>query len=248
MSSNLCLHAGAFKATREDVDKIVTPESTETWYPIPHGLLIDQTIGQLEAAGLKVESEMHGLTPDGNRYFGVFNLAGSDGASLLDDYHLSVGLRNSHDQSLVAGLALGTHVFVCDNLAFGAEVTIARKHTRFIERDLPNLMASAVEKIVSRGPAMRNRIEQYKNTGFDDATAHDVIVRSLDARVISPPRIGDVLDNWRKPPHNEFQPRTGWSLFNAFTETLKRYEPNAMAKRSNALYGLFDLACGVSVN
>ncbi len=248
MSGSLCLHAGAFQSTRDDVAKVATPEGTDTWFPIPHSLLIDQTIGQLEAAGLRIDSEMHGLTPNGGRYFGVFNLIGSDGASASDDYHLAVGLRNSHDQSLVAGLALGTHVFVCDNLAFGAEVTIARRHTRFIERDLPNLMAGAVEKIVSRGPAMQNRISQYKNTEFNDMDAHDMVIRSLDARVVSSPRIPDVLDNWRNPKHNEFQPRDAWSLFNAFTETLKRYEPHGMAKRSNALYGLFDLACGVSVN
>jgi hypothetical protein len=28
-------------------------------------------------------------------------------------------------------------VFVCDNLAFSGEIKIARKHTRFIVRDLP---------------------------------------------------------------------------------------------------------------
>jgi hypothetical protein len=246
--SKLCLHAGAFNVTREQVAQVHTPEGTDTWYPIPHETLIDQTIGQLEAAGLQIESEMHGLTPSGERYFGVFNLIGNDGASASDDYQLSVGLRNSHDQSIVAGLSLGTRVFVCDNLAFSGEVTLARRHTRFIERDLPNLMAGAIEKVVSRGPAMRNRIQQYKDSHMLKKDAHDIIVRALDARVISAPRIADVLQNWREPNHEEFRPRTGWSLFNAFTETLKRYEPHSMAKRSNALYGLFDLACGVSVN
>jgi hypothetical protein len=243
--TSLCLHSGAFQATRDQVVAVDTPPATDSWFPIPHSRLIDQTIGQLQAAGLRVDSEMHGLTPDGSRYFGVFNLA----PDRIDaDFNLAVGLRNSHDKSIVAGLALGTHVFVCDNLAFGAEVTIARKHTRFIERDLPRLMADAIHRVVDRSGAMNRRVDAYKGTGVADPVAHDLIVRSLDAGVISPPRMADVLGQWRNPKHDEFQSRTAWSLFNAFTETLKRYEPHGMAKRSNALYGLFDLACGVSMN
>ena len=61
-----------------------------------------------------------------------------------DDYGLVIGLRNSHDKSFPASIALGSGVFVCDNLAFSAEVTIARRHTRFIERDLPRVVHTAV--------------------------------------------------------------------------------------------------------
>ena len=42
---------------------------------------------------------------------------------------------------------MGSAVFVCDNLAFSAEVTIARRHTRFIERDLPRIVHTAVGRL-----------------------------------------------------------------------------------------------------
>lgn len=243
--SNLILHAGALSATREQIAAVETPAATDNWFPVPHSRLIEQTIGQLQAGGLQVVSESHGLSKDGGRYFGVFNLAPSQ---IDADFNLAVGLRNSHDKSLAAGLALGTRVFVCDNLAFSGEVRIGRKHTRFIERDLPRLMADAVNRVVERGPAMQQRVEAYKNTDVIDAVAHDIVVRSIDSGVIGAPCVPHVLKEWREPKHAEFASRTAWSLFNAFTETLKRYEPHAMAKRSRALYGLFDLASGVSLN
>nr|MBS0019438.1 hypothetical protein [Gammaproteobacteria bacterium] len=49
-----------------------------------------------------------------------------------------VGLRGSYDQTLPRGLAVGSRVFVCDNLAFSGEVTIKTKQTTFIGQRLPS--------------------------------------------------------------------------------------------------------------
>ena len=35
-----------------------------------------------------------------------------------------------------------------------------------------------------------------------------------------------MLAHWRKPEHEEFAPRTAWSLFNAFTEAFKEINPH----------------------
>ena len=37
------------------------------------------------------------------------------------DYSLVLGLRNSHDKTFPASLALGSQVLVCDNLSFFGE-------------------------------------------------------------------------------------------------------------------------------
>ena len=34
-------------------------------------------------------------------------------------------------------------------------------------------------------------------------------------------QVPKVLGDWRKPRHEAFEPRTAWSLFNCFTETMK---------------------------
>src|SRR5262249_51585397 len=84
--------------------------------------------------GLHVVQEGHGLWRDGQRYFGLMEVRNGSNA---DDFGLVVGLRNSHDKSFPAALALGSRVFVCDNLAFSGEVKLSRKHTTYIWRDLP---------------------------------------------------------------------------------------------------------------
>ena len=61
-----------------------------------------------------------------------------------EDYCWVLGLRNSHDKTFPTGIVAGASVFVCDNLSFSGEVKFARKHTRFIMRDLPMLTGRAV--------------------------------------------------------------------------------------------------------
>jgi len=48
-----------------------------------------------------------------------------------------------------------------------------------------------------------------------------------------------VIEAWEEPKHEEFTPRTAWSLFNAFTETQKGAPPRAQMEGSLRLSSLF---------
>jgi hypothetical protein len=88
------------------------------------------------------------------------------------------------------------------------------------------------------------RIERYKGSGLRDKSAHDLIVRAFDLKAITNRMIPVVLKEYREPRHPEFQDRTVWSLFNAFTETLKGNLPE-LPRRSEALTALLDSHCGL---
>ena len=90
-----------------------------------------------------------------------------------------------------------------------------------------------------------SRIANYKLTDLDDRTAHDLVVRALDVGVCPNRQIPLVLHEWRMPRHEEFQPRNVWSLFNAFTETLKG-NLTELPRRTEALHGLLDNHVGLS--
>jgi hypothetical protein len=243
---NLVVHAGGIRVDREGIQKAQTPRAQGIWRPIPHIRLLGEVQKTLERSGLKVTAEAHALSHEGNRYFGLMQLAGGDGAS-ASDYGFVVGLRNSHDKSFPAGLAVGSGVFVCDNLAFSGEIEIARKHTTNINRDLPNLIERAVGRIGDARIQQDRRIAAYKTTELSDAQAHDFLIRSVDAQVIANRRITDVLQEWRSPRHPEFaEGRTAWRLFNAYTEILKDANLFERPKTTQALHGLMDTACGLA--
>ena len=160
---------------------------------------------------------------------------------------LVVGLRNSHDKSCPASIALGAAVFCCDNLSFSGEVTLARRHTRYIERDLPRVVTTAIGNLVDMRQKQDRRIAQYKATELIDSQAHDLVVRALGASVVPATQVPKVLAEWRQPRHREFAEdgRTAWRLFNAFTEVLKGRNVAMLPRRTQALHGLLDASCGL---
>ena len=258
-SADLILHSGAREVTRDMVRAIPTPEATDTWTPIPHAELIDLTLSNLTDSGMRVIEERHGLYKDGARYFGVFKLGGDTPRVNINDvvdatirratdepqdWAMAVGLRNSHDKSFPANLLGGSWVFVCDNLAFNGEIKLVRRHTRFIMRDIPNLVSRAVATLVEKRGAIAQRIEIYKNTELVERDAHDLLIRALDARAITGSQLPKVLDEWRKPRHEEFEPRNAWSFVNAATEVLKD-SPALLPARTMALNGVVDRFAGV---
>ena len=52
-------------------------------------------------------------------------------------------------------------------------------------------------------------------------TADSLILRSYEKGIISTLQLPKVLEEWRHPSFEEFEPRTAWSLFNAFTAVLR---------------------------
>ena len=241
---NLILHCGAHRVDRSEVQSIETPRPTETWTPIPHMELIQNVERILAVTKLTIASSAHSLTHDGARYFGLMEIQSQ--ASGSDDYCWVLGLRNSHDKTFPAGITAGAQVFVCDNLSFSGEVKLARKHTRFIVRDLPQLVGRAIGKLMEKWHDQDRRISVYKEKRLTNVTAHDLIIRGCDVGVCSNRLIPAVLSEWRTPRYEEFGKRNVWSLFNAFTESLKTGNLAELPKRTEALHGLLDSYVGLN--
>lgn len=240
---NLMLHAGGSKVDRNELSNVITPPATDSWQPVPHAELLDAVGNTLTRSGMTIISEAHGLAREGARYFGLLQVANGHNA---EDYSLVVGLRNSHDKSFPAGLCVGSGVFVCDNLAFNSEIVLSRKHTRFITRDLVGLVDRAVGILGDHRQQQDNRIAAYKTHGLTDAAAHDVLINAMDARIIGTCQLPKVLEQWRAPKHDDFRPRTAWSIFNAFTEIIRGNAETSLI-RTQRLHGLMDSVCGIAL-
>lgn len=239
--NGLVLHTGGHHVTREEVAAVATPENTRTWYPIPHMQLIERVESALETLNLRVTEQAHALAKDGLRYFGLMRVANGHEAG---DYSYVMGLRNAHDRSFTASLAVGSQVFICDNLAFSGEIQIARKHTLHIQRDLPLLAVNAVGQLTSKWGDMDKRIGLYKQRYLTDARAHDLIIRGVDANAATITQVPAILQHWREPLHAEFQDKTAWRLFNAFTEVDKGTSLAVLPQRTIALHALMDAEVG----
>lgn len=270
--NGLILHCGASRVERTEVFEAKTPEPEGSHYPIPHALLLEELEKNLETNGFTIEEEAHALTRGGARYFGLIRVSKKAAVPCMDepapagapegfykveteqtDFGLVIGLRNTHDRSWAAALVMGNHVFCCDNLAFSGEVLVGRKHTRNIARDLPRLIPRAFGALGAERVRMEERVEWYKKTEIDNRRAHDIIVRSIvDEKVFPASNLPAIVNEWRASKHEEFQPRTIWSLSNAYTEVAKPAEGKPgnvqlLTRRTQNLYGFLDKELGLSL-
>ena len=241
---SLSLHCGSVPAERADIDKIITPPSTATHCPIGHGTFLDLAENRMRAIGLTVDKRRYGLNHDGNDLFATFEITKSgEGHGAFTNL---VGLRNSHIKHFSAGLVTGARVFVCDNLSINGEITMKRRHTPGIMNTLPHQIDEMVDQLSHKWKMNECRYDGYHDTVLTSEQVHDLVMLSFREGAIASSKISKVMDCWDTPPHEEFEPRTAWSLFNAFTEVHKD-TPGKIIERSRSLHTAFDTFCEPAV-
>ena len=237
----LKLHVDASNVQRDELKGVPTPLPTPTWQPVSHEAFDSLVRASLAQTGIKITQSYYGLsqpTEEGyrHRFFAVLE---TEDKILDGQVGLTIGLRNSTDQSMSAGLVYGNRVFVCDNMAFTGEYVIRRKHTARILDDLPAIIDQGVGQYFEQAERQRILIERLQNQPLTDQEAYHAMVNAAARGIIPYSGIKAVRQEWHEPGQAVFSTRTSWSLYNSFTEVLKRYIPEATAERTLRLTGFF---------
>ena len=103
----LIMQEGKF-VSRDEVARVDTPNSTDTWRPVPHIDVIEAVTEVVRAHDWDIEGEKFGLAREGQKMFGVMEISRSSSP----EWHRCIGIRNSHDKSFAVGLSAG--IVVCD--------------------------------------------------------------------------------------------------------------------------------------
>lgn len=234
--SQLLLHRGGWEATKVDLAAVAVPQETDSYVPVPYGRFVEEVELHVPRFGLTITDARFALARDGLQMFGVLTCTSCVGHT---DYALAIGLRNSYDRSLSVGLVAGSRVFCCDNLAFSGEVGMNRKHTVHVFRDLPDL----IYKLLTGVTAMRSRIDEeiaaMKRHDLNTEAADHLMIEAVRKSVLPASNLPKVLAAWEHPAHEEFVPRTAWSLFNALSEVQKSRSPRVQLENGLRLSALF---------
>jgi len=216
-----------------------------THQTVPHSDVIKYITESANNIGIELSNFTQGTTHDHNRMFGICDVYYDKHNA---DYKSIIAYRNSHDKKFPVALAGGSRITVCSNLIFSGEIVVKTRHTKNIFLRLPNLILKAVEQLKFLDDINDQRIEAYKSRKVEsDSWVHDFCVRACDAGVLSPSNLYKVLNEWRmeegsqSSTHDEFKPRTLWSLNNAFTESFKCYKNlDQVTTRNIKLCGMMD--------
>lgn len=226
--SNLILHAGAKAITREAIASLPAPQILGPRHnPLPFINDIELVTDELGRNGLHVVEEAFGVLFDKQdlpaRYFGVMELKHD-----RLDHALVVGVRGSYDQSISRGLAVGSRVFVCDNLAFSGEITFNTKQTTNIESRLPKMIARAAQRVPQLADLQSMRFDAYRAHELKPRHGDAALVELFRREVLNSQTMARAVQEWDTPSHEEHAENgySLWRLHNAVTEAIKAKDPD----------------------
>ena len=231
MSNGLIVHAGARRVGRQELPTILTPEATNTHRPISHATLVEVILESLTYRRLDVVRDEYAVTPDGMRLFGFLEVNIEHGG-----VRLALVFRNSHDKTFSLGLLAGYRTFCCDNLAFHGEfVAIAKKHTKNVALD--EVIGVGVDRVQRHFQKLTATLDAWRDYQLPDASAKAVIYDAFVAGGLDvPKRLAPAVHrHYFEPQHEEFRPRTFYSLSNAFTSSFKGLDPIRQMQATAAL-------------
>ena len=236
MTQELLMHTADGKyVSLDELRNIPIPPETPTYKPVSHYDLatnLAEVSGSL-LRGFELERTQYGLAREGNQLFGVHTYRNGS-----DSMGLSVGFRNSYDKSMSVGIAVGASVFVCDNLSLVGEISIMRKHTQFVHRDLEELAITTLYRSQHNFTRIVEDSEEMQGQYLSDNDAYRLLGLLYGNGIITPRQIPVVKKEWLTPSHEEFEDRSTWSFYNAVTEALKTSPPNRIMERHIALHNL----------
>ena len=234
--NSLLLHCGSERVGRSDLANVETPGPTASWKPVPHITVAELIASEARNRGYSITSEEYGLNPAGTKMFGVlrFHPEGNP------EFGRALGVRNSHDKSMAVGLTVGLSVLVCDNMCFGGETTIHRKHTSGIE--IADLIPKAFDNLDHQFIRLERDVDGLKMRSVTVTGAKLMVVKAAEIGAINSSDIIPVLKEFRNPRHAEFAEHNRWSLYNSFTEIVKKYTPARSDQCFRRLGKLFELS------
>lgn len=234
--SDLILHCGSERVSRSDLKDVLTPMPTATHKPVPHIQIAELICYEAQRRGYAIQNEEYGLNPAGTKMFGVlrFHPEGHP------EYSRALGFRNSHDKSMAVGLTVGLSICVCDNMCFGGETTIHRKHTSGIE--IEELIPEAFSNLEHQFIRLERDVEGLKMQSITVTGAKLATVKAAEFGAINSSDIIPVIQEFRNPRHEEFAEHNRWSLYNSFTEVCKKYTPARADTCYRKLGQLFELS------
>lgn len=224
------------KLDRQELALVPAPQSTATHQIIPHHEVIGALVETLGFRHIGVHKEEYAISRDGMKMFGIMELA-----TTFNGCRFALGIRNSHDRTMRLALTVGYRVFVCENMAFqGDFAPVLAKHSKNFR--LQHALAIGVDDMQRNFEPMVQAVSRWQESQLSDVSARMIIYQAFIESELEAPRHLDrrVHDLYFNPTVEEFQPRTLWSLSNAFTSAFKELDPIPQFKATAKLAGFLE--------
>lgn len=237
--SQLLTQCGSQRCSLEQLLTVPEPQQTATYQPLNHYDFAHNilTIASDLLNGYQFDSDQYAMSNDGQKLFGVITYRKQ--SSEREGVKLAIGIRNSYDKSMSAGLTIGASVIVCDNLMFAGDITILRKHTgENMHQELLDAIVSAIYKSQHQFTRLSEDVAHMKQVPMIRREKFEYLGLLTGEGILSPTQSSKAYREVWEPSHEEFKSDSLWSGYNAATEALKSSAPQDIVKRHTQLHEL----------
>jgi hypothetical protein len=217
LNATLLSHCGTHKITRLELAELPVPETTDTFRPIPHNILIDQLEEALSFRHIRITRDEYAVSKDGMKMFGLLEVNAD-----YEGVGFAIGLRNANDKSMRVGMVAGYRVFICDNMSLSGDFQpMLNKHSKNL--NLTETLSTGVDRIQRGWQPLRQMIDAKRNLEVGEEEAQSIIYKAFMTQKF-PVKLLRAVHNefFISPSYEEFRERTLWSLENAFTTSFKQ--------------------------
>ena len=240
MTNQLLTTCGSQRCSLEQLLTIPEPKKTKSYTPLNH---YDFAVNILTIAsdllkGYRFDGDSYALSSDGQKMFGVITYRKIN-SQQNEELKVAIGLRNSYNKTMSAGLVLGSTVLVCDNLVFSGDIKVMRKHSGVdMHEDLNDQIVTAIYKSQHNFQQIRHDVELMKQKPMNQHQKYEYIGMLTGEGVLSATQSTTAFKELWKPSHEEFQVDTLWAGYNCATEALKSSPVDKIIQRHSELHKL----------
>jgi len=239
------LHCGGKPVTAKELATI-TPASvakangteySSTYMPVDHTELVQTVRTEISSAlgdQFSFRSANYGVRKNGAELFGLLSWK----PTVIDNpnFGLDVGIVNSLNYRIPVRFAGGVSVFICDNMALSGDVLYARKHTKNVWDSIMGKIGQLADSASDTYTKAITDIQQLSKCELQDNRAYEVFGRLYGNKVLTPRMLTAAVKDWHTPRHEQFEPRSMWSLYNCANEAMKKHNPNRIVEAHKLLH------------
>ena len=190
MVGTLLANNNSHRVSETEVRAVPEPEFTDTWHPLSHDKVLTAIEKAVEVSQIPVVRKEYSLNQDGNNMFGVWNLDVQNNGTAW-----AMGIRNSLNKKFAVGVCAGSHVMVCDNLAFTGQFVEFHKHTSSLDMaELDALASRAIAGVTKKMDIFTKWHMNLKNFHLENSVFKILTFESMKKGVFAPSKFKRFLD------------------------------------------------------
>lgn len=210
--------------------EVPLPQETDSYKPISHEFLINETRHKLNNLGFSIENTKYTACSNGQIMTCYMDI--SNPAMENDTLGMRIAFQNSYNKSVTVKYVTGAVVFVCTNSAAFGAVKLVRKHTGSVLEHLNEHMDECFSYIGNQYDKAIHDMNYLRSNLIDLKKAGQILGELyLAEEIITPTQVSEIARQIQKNKDFGFSNNygTAWDLYNCITETFKnQIRPKAL--------------------